>query len=225
MIVLDTSEYMRNGDYFPTRLSAEHEAAVAVFSAKTRQNPENTAGLMTLSGGVKVTFVSDQGRFRVGMREAEIDGAKPRLAAAIQVAQLALRHRQNRNQRQRIVVFIGSPVEDSERDLAKLAARMKKNNIAVDIIAFGQEGENSTKLLEFVNAVNSGDNSHFLDAPPGVEELVDQVRRSAVLSEGGSAQSEFMDNDMDLEDDPELAMALRMSLEEERQRQERQPQS
>ena len=40
------------------------------------------------------------------------------LSAAVQIAQLALKHRQNKNQRQRIVIFIGSPIaEDKVRVL------------------------------------------------------------------------------------------------------------
>lgn len=217
MIVLDTTEYMRNGDYFPTRLSAEQEAAFSIFSAKMRSNPQNSVGLMTLSGQVKVSFVTNSGKFQAGLRETRIEGSKPTLASAIQVGQLALRHR-HQTQQQRIIVFIGSPIEDRERDLQKLAGRLKKNNIAVDVICFGQEGENSSKLRDFVAGINSNENSHFLDALPGSDELVDQVLRSNVVREGVSQVDAFMNNDMDMEDDPELAMALRMSLEEEQQR-------
>lgn len=223
MVVLDTTEYMRNGDYFPSRLAAEREAAFSVFSAKMRQNPQNSVGLMTLSGTVKVSFVSNSSRFQVGIRETEIEKNEPTLASAIQVAQLALRHR-HQNQRQRIVVFIGSPVRDSERELQTLAARLKKNSVALDVINFGQEGENSTKLQQLVNALDTDSNSHFLDAPPGLDELMDQVARSAVLREQGAAVEEDDFGAGGLEDDPELAMALRMSLEEERQRQEREAQ-
>ena len=41
----------------------------------------------------------------------------PRLCAlphVEQVAQLALKHRQNKNQRQRIVIFVGSPIAADE---------------------------------------------------------------------------------------------------------------
>ncbi len=40
----------------------------------------------------------------------------------------------------------------------KLAKKMKKNSVAVDIINFGEEAENNAKLEAFRNAVNSGDN-------------------------------------------------------------------
>lgn len=33
---------MRNGDYIPTRMEAQHDAANLVSNAKTQQNPEST---------------------------------------------------------------------------------------------------------------------------------------------------------------------------------------
>jgi 26S proteasome regulatory subunit N10 len=55
-------------------------------------------------------------------------------------------------------VFVGSPVEEDEKTLVKLAKKLKKNNIAVDVINFGEEAENTTKLEAFVAAVNNNDN-------------------------------------------------------------------
>eukprot|EP00952_Eustigmatos_sp_NYUAD-ZCMA_P007437 31486-Eustigmatos_ZCMA.PRE.1 len=42
IICVDNSEWMRNGDYIPTRWEAQHDAANMVLGAKTQQNPENT---------------------------------------------------------------------------------------------------------------------------------------------------------------------------------------
>ena len=41
-----------------------------------------------------------------------------------QVAQLALKHRQNKNQRQRIVCFVGSPVEAKKEELGMVIVQM-----------------------------------------------------------------------------------------------------
>lgn len=71
--------------------------------------------------------------------------------------QLVLKHRQNKNQHQRVVAFIGSPVHESAEDLVKLAKKLKKNNIAVDIVNFGEEAQNIEKLEAFINAVNTND--------------------------------------------------------------------
>ena len=69
-----------------------------------------------------------------------------------------MKHRQNKNQRQRIICFVGSPVKEDEQALVKLGKKLKKNNIAVDIVNFGEEQFNTTKLETFIQAVNNSDN-------------------------------------------------------------------
>jgi 26S proteasome regulatory subunit N10 len=39
----------------------------------------------------------------------------------------------------RIVAFVGSPVEQEEKELVKLAKRLKKEKVNVDIVSFGEE--------------------------------------------------------------------------------------
>lgn len=39
---LDNSEWMRNGDYIPTRMEAQHDAANLLCGSKTQANPEST---------------------------------------------------------------------------------------------------------------------------------------------------------------------------------------
>lgn len=179
---------------------------------------------------VLVTPTPDLGRVLNSMQGLEIEG-EANLSSAVQIAQLALKHRQNKNQRQRIVLFVGSPIrEDKARapilacilinhllmqgrhllvpgsicvcgcsevcenhmcgipaileqalrahltwgalhqdKLVRIAKKLKKNNVAVDVVAFGSEGEdaNAEKLEAFREAVNSGDNSHLVTVPAG----------------------------------------------------------
>lgn len=51
--------------------------------------------------------------------------------------------------------------------LVKIAKKLKKNNVAVDIVSFGHESDNEEKLTAFHGAVNSNDNSHLVTVPPG----------------------------------------------------------
>ncbi len=69
-----------------------------------------------------------------------------------------LKHRQNKNQQQRIVFFVGSPILDSKEELISMGKKLKKNNVAVDLVNFGEEAENTEKLEAFVNAVNNKEN-------------------------------------------------------------------
>ena len=39
--------------------------------------------------------------------------------------------------------------------------------MAVDVVSFGNEETNSEKLEAFIEAVNSGDNSHLVSVPAG----------------------------------------------------------
>lgn len=51
-------------------------------------------------------------------------------AAAVQIAQLALKHRRNKNGGQRIIVFVGSPIETDVKALEKVGKQLKKNNVS-----------------------------------------------------------------------------------------------
>ncbi|KAK9463293.1 uncharacterized protein V1516DRAFT_667377 [Lipomyces oligophaga] len=239
MIVIDNSEYMRNGDFPPSRFAAQSDTVNLIFSAKTQSNPESAVGLMTMAGRapeVLVTLTTDFGKIVASMVETKVHDSA-HLTTAIQVAALSLKHRQNKSQRQRVIVFVGSPVTESESDLIKLAKKMKKNNIAVDFINFGEETENEEKLSKFLAAVKSGENSHLVNASPGPQLLSDIVLSSSILTDedgvshaaaasasagGGSGTGgDAFEFGVDPNLDPELALALRMSLEEERARQER----
>lgn len=50
MMIIDNSEYIRNGDYQPTRFEAQSDAVNTVFQTKIDSNPENTVGVMTMAG-------------------------------------------------------------------------------------------------------------------------------------------------------------------------------
>ncbi|KAK9454944.1 hypothetical protein V1511DRAFT_377207 [Dipodascopsis uninucleata] len=233
---IDNSEFMRNGDYTPSRFEAQSDAVNLIFSAKTQSNPESAVGLMTMAGKgpeVLVTLTTDFGKILSSMAQTRVEGSA-HLTTAIQVAALALKHRQNKAQRQRIIVFVGSPVADGQKDLVKLAKKMKKNNIAMDFINFGEDSENVEKLDAFIASVKSGENSHLLTVPPGPHLLSDVIVTSQILTDedgmpqvsgagsGAGAGGDSFEFGVDPNLDPELALALRMSLEEERARQEKQ---
>lgn len=147
--------------------------------------------------------------------------------------QLALKHRQNKTQRQRIIAFVCSPVTDTEKSLVSLAKKLKKVNTSVDFVLFGElEGsETHEKLVKFNETVKSGEGSHLVTIPAGVGLLSDQLVSSPIMhGEGGAggagagaeASGDFGEFGFDPNNDPELALALRMSMEEEQARREKQ---
>ncbi|GAQ89627.1 26S proteasome non-ATPase regulatory subunit [Klebsormidium nitens] len=244
VICLDNSEWMRNGDYSPSRFQAQADAVNLICGAKTQSNPENTVGLLTMAGkGVRVvvTPTPDLGKILSSMHGLEIEGVT-NVPSGVQIAQLALKHRQNKNQRQRIVLFAGSPVDADKESLVRIGKKLKKNNVAVDIVNFGEEDPSKLEKLEaFLGAVNSNDNSHLVTVPPGVNVLSDVLISSPVFTGDGEGGSGFaaaaaagaaaaaagvgggdgFNYGVDPNLDPELALALRVSMEEERARQER----
>ncbi|KAJ7967174.1 26S proteasome non-ATPase regulatory subunit 4-like [Quillaja saponaria] len=235
MICIDNSEWMRNGDYSPSRFQAQADAVSLICGAKTQSNPENTVGVLTMAGkGVRVlaTPTSDLGKILSSLHGLEL-GGEMNMAAAIQIAQLALKHRQNKNQQQRIVVFAGSPVKYDEKVLEMIGKKLKKNSVALDIVDFGGEDEAKPEKLEvLLAAVNKNNSSHIVHVPPGVDALSDMLISTPLFTgdgdgEGGSAfaavavdGSSSFDFGVDPNVDPELALALRVSMEEERARQE-----
>lgn len=237
MICIDNSEWMRNGDYAPSRFQAQTEAANLICGAKTQLNPENTVGVMTMAGkGVRVlvTPTSDLGKILACMHGLEI-GGELNLAAGIQVAQLALKHRQNKKQQQRIIVFVGSPIKHEKKVLEMIGRKLKKNSVALDIVNFGEDDEGNTEKLEaLLAAVNNNDSSHLVHVPAGPNALSDVLLSTPIFTGDGEGGSGFAaaaaaaaaggasgyEFGVDPNLDPELALALRVSMEEERARQE-----
>ncbi|CAM9354590.1 unnamed protein product [Phaeothamnion confervicola] len=239
MICLDNSEWMRNGDYVPTRMEAQHDAANLVCGTKTQSNPESTVGVLTMAGKGPELLVSptdDMGKILSSLHDVPLHG-KTNLAAAVQIAQLALKHRRNKHGGQRIIIFVASPIEEDAKTLIKVGKLLKKNNVAVDVVSMGEIEENQEKLQEFVDAANSGDNCHLVVIPAGILPSDVLVSSPIIADEmggmgggmgggaggGTGAGGDFGGGEfggVDPNMDPELAMALRVSMEEERARQE-----
>lgn len=126
----------------------------------------------------------------------------------------------------RIVVFVGSPVAHDEGELVKLAKKLKKEKVNVDIVSFGDHQKNNDVFTSFINVLNGkdGTGSHLVCVPRG--SVLSEALISSPIIQGedgtgaaglGGAGFEF---GVDPNEDPELALALRVSMEEQRQRQE-----
>jgi 26S proteasome regulatory subunit N10 len=173
MILLDNSQYMLNGDYIPTRLSAQADAANLLVTHKTQSNPESTVGVIAMSGGIHssgdnaegvellVSPTDDMGKILNALHKIPIRGRGDTshsgvdVPASVQVASLALKHRRNKNGQQRIVIFVGSPLGHVQsKALIKAGKTLKKNNVAIDVVSLGELEENEAKLKELVDAAN-----------------------------------------------------------------------
>lgn len=233
---------MRNGDYTPTRMQAQLEAASLLAEAKGQQNPENTVAAIATGGGgsapaaaaaaprVLLTLTQDIGRVLSATYDLAPAGSAD-LVAALQVAQLVLNHRQNRGHSQRIVAFVGSPLPHTPDDLRRVATQLRQANVALDVVSFGETAQNAPALDALLAAVNKGDTSHMLTVEPGPNLLTDRLVMSPILqgADGGAAAAAAAaggaaamgggggaggDIGFNPELDPELATVLRESMQE-----------
>jgi len=173
---------------------------------------------------VQVSLTQDLAKILGALHRIQI-GGEADILNAIQVARLALRHRQNKQQELRIVLFVGSPVKSDIKELTRVGAQMKKNKIAVDIVSFGEENaeSNEEKLQAFHKSINNHDNSTIITIPPGTSMLSEILARTAIVrgteaassgdaASGAAGGGQGLDW-VDPEIDPELAMAIRLSME------------
>jgi len=205
-------------------MQSQFDAVNMIALAKTKSNPENNVGLLSLADcRVLVTLTTELGKVI-----SKLHGAKPMgtidLIKGVKVANLALKHRQSKNHKPRIILFIASPVSSDHAELIKLAKRMKKEKVNIDIVNFGEEEANSAILNEFINTINGkeGTGSHLVSiaAPANLSDAL--FSSSLFQSEDGSGLPAGFGPGYQygMEDDPELAMALRISMEESRMKQE-----
>jgi len=98
------------------------------------------------------------------------------VATAVRIAGLALKHRRNKNGRQRVILFVGSPLvyfcdEDggdnsggnsmavAKSAMTRAGRQLKKNNVSIDVVVMGEE---------VVRMENNGDDNNDGSAPSSV---------------------------------------------------------
>eukprot|EP01091_Cochliopodium_minus_P000618 TRINITY_DN1054_c0_g2_i1.p1 TRINITY_DN1054_c0_g2~~TRINITY_DN1054_c0_g2_i1.p1 ORF type:complete len:358 (+),score=158.67 TRINITY_DN1054_c0_g2_i1:103-1176(+) len=217
-IIIDSSEYMRNGDFSPNRFDAQIETINLLANAKTSSHPESTIGLMTMSGKrpeVLVTLGNDPTAVQTCIANLEVRG-KSDLLSAISVTQLALKHRKNKNGGQRIVLFVGSPIEGNEtvESFEKLGQRLKKNNISMDIVGFmglgDDEKSNREKLTALYNGINKQDTSNLILLEPSSQIVADTLLSGPLFGNNGGVGDENGGGEI-LD---EYQLAIKLSLQE-----------
>ena len=185
-----------------------------------------------------MTQTNDIEAILAAVGQSDING-HGKFFTAIKVGQLSLKHRQNKSQRQRIITFVGHPLLETLEQCEDLGKRLRRNNVAIDVINFANP-DNVPKLEALVNAANNQSNSHFMDVPMGCTMITDVLFTSPILGNddvpgggpggaeggaaaggdfGGPAGGQFAEyGGINPNTDPDLAMALKVSLEEERAR-------
>ncbi|KAL4492368.1 hypothetical protein ABPG72_005503 [Tetrahymena utriculariae] len=246
IVILDNTEYARNGDHLPSRYEAQAETIQAIINSKQQMNMENAVGILTMGGPqveVLITPSADPDAILGCLFGVKLRGEKAHFLNALQIAQLGLKHRKNKNMRQRIIVFVASPIVEDEKTLERVAKQLKKNNVSVDIVNLCQSGDNQIgKLEKFIQTVNQSDTSYFLNVQSGITSLTETLFNSPILNRflNNSSASQALNassapnnpsqvgranpfaeyGGIDPSEDPELAQAMKLSLEEEKRNQE-----
>ena len=182
ILCIDNSDWTRNGDYFPSRFQTQIEAANLIIENRCESNPENSLGIMTMAGK-RVEMISsltnDESRLLGALSNIPLNDECD-LISALSIAILSLKHRVNKNQKQRIILFVGSPVNSKKENLSQIGKKLKKYNIAVDIISFGNIEENKELLNTLLNEVNNSNNSSLLEVPLG-SYIMDTLLNSKIM--------------------------------------------
>ena len=78
-----------------------------------------------------------------------------------------------------------SPIEADEKEVVKLAKKLKKEKVNIDIVSFGEDEDNTDILNKFITTINGkeGTGSHLVTIPPGPH-LSDALVSSPIVKVG-----------------------------------------
>ena len=195
ILCIDNSDWTRNGDYMPNRYQAQVAAANFIIENRCETNPENSLGIMTMAGKrveMISTLTNDESRLLGSMTSVPLNGECD-IPSALSISVLCLKHRINKNQKQRIILFVGSPIKAKPENLVLIGKNLKKHNVAVDIISFGHVEENRATLEAFLKEVNNSNNSSILEVPIG-SYIMDALFASPIMG-GNAGMNQAMGND------------------------------
>ena len=231
ILCIDNSDWTRNGDYVPNRFHAQIAAANFIIENRCETNPENSLGIMTMAGKrveMISTLTNDESRLLGSMNSIPLNGECD-ITSALQISILCLKHRINKNQKQRIILFVGSPVKAKTENLILIVKKLKKYNVAVDIISFGHVEENREALNAFLKEVNNSNNSSILEVPLGGY-IMEALFTSSIMgndvagvnqgmgNEAGAGNAQPMGGVSQFERD--MNLAVQMSLQEAQKEQQ-----
>ena len=228
ILCIDNSDWCRNGDYVPNRFQAQISAANFIIENRCETNPENSLGIMTMAGKrveMIATLTNDESRLLGSMSGINLNGECD-IISALSISILCLKHRINKNQKQRIILFVGSPIKAKPENLILIGKKLKKYNVAVDIISFGNVDENREPLNIFLKEVNNSNNSSILEVPLGGY-IMEALFSSSIMGRGDAALNQGMDaggNQQNMggvsQFERDMNKALEMSLQEAKKDQE-----
>ena len=211
IIFIDNSETSINGDFYPNRLDAQKIAAERLIQFFTRVNPKSQIGIGTLaedSFGIVASLTMNDMKLETAITNINRGGVA-HLVHAIRCGFLALHHCDPEVPTKRMIVFVGSEHDINDSKVStQLAQAANRENVSVDIVAFGDEVNSKDILEDFTNQINV--KSYFVSAKSNSAILSDLVLSSPIGPGDVSNQA-----NVNFEDDPDLALTIQLSMQQQ----------
>ena len=210
IFLIDNSDTSINGDFEPSRLEAQKLAAQRLGNFNLKQSPNSQVALGSIGSecfGMKCSLSKSTKQFSTAFSKIEA-GGKAQIVRGITCAFLTLKRRDPDIKGKRVVLFICSKHDLTMDSARELAQRANKEQISVDVIAFGQEVDKLDILEAFTSmTVNE---SYFIRIKKNDFILSDSVLASPL---GPGIQQQIEQSD-DISDDEELLAAIKASMED-----------
>ncbi|KAI5186368.1 26S proteasome regulatory subunit N10 [Nematocida homosporus] len=197
MVILDNSMYSINKDYTKERLDCQIEVTKCIVDKRLAESTESTVGVMSLGRSTTIKIVSptsDKNTICSYLYSLQRDNdIQP--GNSLSIARMALKYRTN--QSQAILLFLGSPLDDTSlTDIVVAIENILNNNVAVRVVLFGEAIEYYTLLKSSIEEC-----SDFT--------CVTITPQDSFLDGVATALRESVQ-----ETDPELELAIRRSLQD-----------
>ncbi|ETB62257.1 hypothetical protein YYC_00866 [Plasmodium yoelii 17X] len=206
IICIDNSDYNMNEDIVPNRFMSQIDCVNILCCNKTSMHYKNSIGVLVMAGDgikIKVSLTNDIGQLLSCIHGIKIEGSCD-IIRSLLIAQLALKHRIDKNLEQKIIIFIGSPIEANEKQLISTGKQLKKNNISIDIISYGNVNKNREKLNKLFESINNNGNCRIIECPEDEDNL-----STYVLNKILNNNNYNMNN---LDEDEQLLTAMELSM-------------
>lgn len=211
IIFIDNSETSINGDFYPNRLDAQKTAAERLIQFFTRVNPQTQIAIGTLaedSFGIMASLTMNSMKLEESISKIK-RGKLTHLVHGIRCGFLALHHCDPEVNTKRIIVFVGSEHDMTDTKIStQLAQHANKEDVSVDVVAFGDEVNCKDILEDFTSKIH--EKSYFVSAKSNSAILSDIVLSSPI----GPGDISYQDN-VNFEDDPDLALTIQLSMQQQ----------
>ena len=168
VFLIDNSPTSINGDFYPTRLDAQKLAVERLIEYFHRKNSAHQFAIGTLAQGELgiIASLSNKIEKALDILPTIKRGGSIQIARGLKSSFLALKHHHREIKTKHIILFVCSDHNLSFSDAVQLGDDAKKEEIILDIVAFGPEINDIDVLRQIVDTVSS-DNflSTFLEVP------------------------------------------------------------